>query len=254
MNLRRRPAGFSLLEVLIAIGILALVLGTVYMSLFRTAAQYEVNSKRSWIVDQARITLDEMAEDIRHGNQFSLIPTNTAAEGSESAPATSISFLKGLAPKWIETPPGSGVKVLTPQYTTNPITYRWELSDGPTAIDANNNRVADEGRIVRIDENGKRRVMCNYVNNIFRSPVLQTNPDGSKTVVSASPELKPNGSIETDRRLWKSGFGIEETYRMTTDGVRQVQLRLTLRLIFTDSLNKVLTQTLETKVFMRNSQ
>lgn len=214
MNLRRRPAGFSLLEVLIAIGILALVMGTVYMSLFRTSAQYEVNSTRAWIVDQARITLDEMAEDIRHGNQFSLSPNpglGTAGVENPTA-ATSIAFLKAIAPT------SAGV----PQYTTNVIRYLWEPSSGPTAIDANNNGVVDEGRIVRIDENGKRRVMCNYVNN-------------------NSDPLKP-------------GLAIRETFRITSDGVRQVQLRITLNLILTDSTNKVLLQQLETKVFMRNSR
>ncbi len=209
MNIRRRQ-GFSLLEVLITLAILGLVLSMLYMSLFRTSNEFEVNSRRSWIIDQARITMDEMTEDIRQGNCLSLTPIPpTPAPGSESYPPSSqVSFFKVLAPK-------AGV----PQYTANPISYLWEASTstGGPRVDANNNGIVDEGRIVRVDENGKRRVMCSNVKNA---------PDG---------------------------FKLTQAF-VTIDGVRKVQIKITMTLVFTDARNKVLEQTLETKVFMRNSR
>lgn len=209
MNIRRRQ-GFSLLEVLVSIAILALVLSMVYMTLFRTTSEYEVNSRRSWIIDSARLALDEMTEDIRQGNVLSLTPIPaTPPPGTESSPpSTQVSFFKVKAPI-------AGVA----QYTANPITYLWEASTatGGPRVDANNNGIVDEGRLVRVDENGKRRIMCSYVKNA---------PDGLQLTQAFS----------------------------VVDGVRKVQIRIRLNLLFTDSNNKVLEQALETKVFMRNSQ
>ena len=91
-------------------------------------------------------------------------------------------------------------------------------------IDGNQNKVKDEGRLVRTDPNANEtgqyypaKIMCTYLKN---------TPDG---------------------------FQVRETYRMV-NGVRQYQLRITLVLAFPDARNKMHEETVETIVFLRNSQ
>ena len=50
-----------------------------------------------------------------------------------------------------------------------------------------------------------------------------------------------------------NGFQVYETYR-TVNGIKQYQLRIVMVLVFTDEKNRVLEETLETTVFLRNSQ
>lgn len=240
MKQNARVRGFSLLEVMIVVSILAILLLIVYMSLHRTTDMYTANSNRAWVIHQARVALDELAEEVRQGNRLNLKPVVATSDGLESAPASVISFIK------ITNPDPVTKKVKFNQYYTS---YFWQLSDntptvtdpgnavvtapapvppynlpGSTWVDANNNTVKDEGRLVRTDPNpdGNGRyypakIVCNY---------LKKSPDG---------------------------FQIRETYRMV-NGVRQYQLRITLALQFTDERNKVQEETLETTVFLRNSQ
>src|SRR5262245_45679398 len=121
MKKTRRNRGYSLLEVVIASAILVLVMATVYMSLFRSTAEYETNSRRAWIMHQARVALDEMAEDLRQSNRLSLlpIPAPPVPPATETAPVSTMSFKKALAPV-------AGVAT----YTANNISYVWMKADG----------------------------------------------------------------------------------------------------------------------------
>ena len=225
MTKTRRTAGFSLLEVAIAMAILGIVLAMIYMTLFSSSAEYEANAKRAWIIHQGRVALDEMVEDVRQSNRFSLTPL--------TPPATMISFKK------VKKPLADG----TAQYTANWITYRTMKADKATSnvtdpvtgishkvggavwVDANNNTVdTDDYRLVRIDPNlgddgmtYTTRIMCNY---------LKPDPDG---------------------------FKITQT-SVSVDGSLQWQVKISLTLVFTDVKNRQLEQTLETTVFLRNSQ
>ena len=145
----------------------------------------------------------------------------------------------------------------TPQYTTNYITYRLDASDNTTTVmdsvngkgpfnlpgavkvDGRNNGdkgpagTPDEGRIVRIDPNpdlqGKvygARIMCNYVKM----------PDPTKL-----PPIP-------------AGFQVTQTQIAVPNSQPQTMVRITMTLVFTDARNKVLEETLETKIYLRNSQ
>src|SRR6185295_20426522 len=179
MKKMRRSRGFTLLEVVIAMAILTIVVAMVYMSLFSSSAEYEANSRRSWILHTARLAMDEMAEDLRQSNRFSLQGVTPKPPPLESAPSSTMSFQKVKAPL----PDG------TAQYTLKYITYRLDPSDntqtvtdiaangggiyklpGAVTIDADNNKNTTEGRLVRIDPNldaqGRHydaRIMCNYL-------------------------------------------------------------------------------------------
>lgn len=238
MSAKRRVRGFSLLEVLIASTILAFVMGAIYASLYSGTKEYEVNNKRAWAVQQARLALDEMSEDIRQSVRLTMTPTQTVPNApAESAATNNVYFFKAL-------PSSGGVA----QKTSLRIGYQW-VQSGATSVtdvgnssavysstttppsfahalwvDANNNGVKDEGMLVKTDPNtyttaptAKAKVMCQYLKN---------DPDGFKVQQS----------------------------NVTVNGERMLQVHITLTLIFTDSVNKVLEQTLESKVFVRNLQ
>jgi prepilin-type N-terminal cleavage/methylation domain-containing protein len=240
MMKKTRARGFSLLEVMIAIAILAGIMLMVYMSLHRTTDMYSANSRRAWVIHQAREALDTIAQEIRQCNRLNLKNVITTTEGVESAPAETVSFIK------ITDPDPTTKAVRYNQYYTS---YFWQLSDdtltttdpgnavvtapatvppykltGSTWVDANNNTLKDDGRLIRTDPNpdvnGRyypARIICSYLKN---------TPDG---------------------------FQVRQTFR-SVNGVPQYQLRITLKLMFTDERNKVQEETVETIVFLRNSQ
>jgi len=251
MKQKTRARGFSLLEVMIAIAILAAVMLMVYMGLHRTTDMYSANSKRAWIVHQARSALDELVEELRQANRLNLKPTIVTAEGVEAVtPSTTISFIKIRTPDpvtmtvrynnfytsyWAErndtggqitADPGNPTATLLPPVPALP----WKMSAGGW-VDANNNAkkvggvltgVDDDYRLVRTDPNPTEaglyypaRVMCNYVK--------------------------------------KDGFNIYQTWRKV-NGTPQYQLRISLQLQFTDERNKVVEETVETTVFLRNQK
>jgi len=238
MKKMRRNRGFTLLEVVIAMAILLIVLAMVYMSLFSSSAEYEANAKRAWILHTARLAMDEMAEEIRQSNRFSLTGVPPAAIGVESAPSSTMSFRKVMAPL----PNG------TAQYTPFWITYRLDKSDdtptvmdtvnsqgpfkltGGVTVDADNKKATTEGRLIRIDPNGDlqgrhyyAKIMCNYMKYDALDPT-------------------------------KTGFRVTQTQINVPNSQPQTMVKITMVLAFTDSRNKVLEETLETKVYLRNSQ
>jgi prepilin-type N-terminal cleavage/methylation domain-containing protein len=249
MNQKTRVRGFSLIEIMIAVAILAGLMLMVYMSLFRTTDMYSANSKRAWILHQARSAIDEIAEELRQANRLNLKPTIVTSEGVEAVtPSTTISFIKITSPDPvtnkvryntyytsyfaqrndtgnITVDPGNAVLPASPAPQ-----LPWKLSAGGW-VDANNNAkkvggvvtgMDDDYRLVRTDPNPDAnghyypaKVMCNYVK--------------------------------------KDGFSIYQTWR-TVSGRPQYQLRISLVLQFVDERNKQLEETVETTVFLRNSQ
>jgi type II secretory pathway pseudopilin PulG len=232
MTSKRRAAGFSLLEVVIAGIILAGVMAAIYSSLYSGTQEYEVNSRRAWILHQARLAVDQLSEDLRQGTRLTMVPAVTVPNApAETAPTNNISFKMALAPD------STGKPQVTAQY----ITYMWAPSGAPsvtspvtgaaspvggsTWIDANGNGVLDEGMLVKIDPNPADannhvfppRILCNYLKN---------DPNGFKVSQSV----------------------------VTVNNERMLQIHIVLTLVFTDSKNKVLEQTVESKTFVRNLQ
>ena len=103
---------------------------------------------------------------------------------------------------------------------------------GSTWVDANGNRKKDDARLIRVDPNPDAtghyapvKILSNYVKGTY---------------------VDSTGATVT-------GFQVRETLR-TVNGNKQIQCRLTLVLNYTDVKNRIVEQTLETNVFLRNSQ
>jgi hypothetical protein len=136
------------------------------------------------------------------------------------------------------------------QETLNYITYMWVKSGntavtapvgpstvypipGSTWIDANGNGVQDDGMLVRIDPN----------------PTLIYDQFGVlKSTLFYPPRIMCN-YLKND----PAGFKVSQSM-VTVNGEKMLQIHVVMTLVFTDSVNKVLEQTVESKVFVRNLQ
>lgn len=273
--MRKSQKGFSLVEVVIAMAILGFVMAAVYASLYSSTSEYEVNNRRAWVVHQARTVLDQISEDLRQATRTSMVPAMPAPNAPlESAAVDNISFYKAM-PQGYAIPAGRTAPE-TPYY----ITYMWMPSgyqdastyaaarsaggatgvpvtlpagcnttiSGSTWIDASGKNkpsdLHDNGMLVRIDPNKYDpknpatpatiakypfKVVCNY---------LQGEPDTSAT----------GGQVWTP-----TGFQVKQSV-VKNGNESLLQIHLILALQFTDSKNKLQTETLESKVFVRNLQ
>ncbi|MBI2933404.1 MAG: prepilin-type N-terminal cleavage/methylation domain-containing protein [Planctomycetes bacterium] len=131
--------GFSFIEILIAVAILALVLGATYAVLASSMRSYTNQSNLAAVQERARQVMDEMIKELRMADKDTLIIGQLNGSGRiDCAVAT------GYA----------GGKVVL----STPIQYQCE----PSPVDANNNGQQDESRLVRIQE-GRTLVLCQSV-------------------------------------------------------------------------------------------
>jgi prepilin-type N-terminal cleavage/methylation domain-containing protein len=258
--MKNRAQGFSLLEVLITTAILGFVMAALYASLHSGSAEYETNNRRAWVVHQGRMILDQMSEELRQATRSFMIPAMPPANApGESAATDNISFYMAL-------PQGSPIPAgRTEPETQYYITYMWMPSGVPdttqlsvyqpgaslpvalpggssTAISGamninssgkTNPTNHDNGMLVRIDPNTSLqnpcKVVCNY---------LQGEPD----------------TTAKGGQLWTpTGFQVKQSV-VQVNSENFLQIHLILALQFTDSTNRLQTETVETKVFVRNLQ
>jgi prepilin-type N-terminal cleavage/methylation domain-containing protein len=260
--MKNRDKGFSLLEVLITTAILGFVMAALYASLHSGSAEYETNNRRAWVVHQARMVLDQMSEELRQATRSFMIPAMPPANApGESAATDNISFYMAL-PQGSPIPAGR-TEPETPYY----ITYMWMPSGVPDTTQLGNAQYKpgaslpvplpggsstaisgatfvnscgktnptghDNGMLVRIDPNTSLqnpcKVVCNY---------LQGEPD---TTAKGGLTWTP------------TGFQVRESV-VQVNNENFLQIHIILALQFTDSTNRLQTETVETKVFVRNLQ
>src|SRR5207237_3713242 len=79
----RRESGMTLIEMAIVLGLLSLVMGIFFPTLFAVQHAFERQSDRSQSNDQARLAVEELDREIRSGNVL-------YNPGSESDPANQV--------------------------------------------------------------------------------------------------------------------------------------------------------------------
>jgi prepilin-type N-terminal cleavage/methylation domain-containing protein len=88
-----RPAGFTLVEVLMCIAILSILFGTIYRTFDIFTRSYAKENIKAGVQQKTRIGIDLMARDIRLAG---LDPLGSAAAGITTANQTSIQFTADL--------------------------------------------------------------------------------------------------------------------------------------------------------------
>jgi type II secretory pathway pseudopilin PulG len=142
---RSRVSGMSLVEIMIVMAILIIVVGAVYLIIFRSTRQFTDGSKTSTVVESARLALDKLANEIRQANK------NAVVEGTSSADTTS---------KSIEFYMLTGFASSAPTFDSNSTKYQVMASP----VDANhNNNSSDDFKLVRIYGGGNPVTITHYV-------------------------------------------------------------------------------------------
>jgi prepilin-type N-terminal cleavage/methylation domain-containing protein len=125
---RRNERGFSLVEVVIASGILGLVVLAIYSLLHASTDSYQRDTVRQTLQDNARRAMDEITADLRDADSANVLITKTTA-------TTNIRFRKAIGY----------------DATASVITWSsyFEYETIPITIDVNVNHLQDDYRLVR---------------------------------------------------------------------------------------------------------
>jgi prepilin-type N-terminal cleavage/methylation domain-containing protein len=148
----RQNRGLSLLELMIVVGILVLLLGAIYLVIFRSSRTYIDASKIGTLAENGRRVLDQMANEIRLGNGATaggtvVVGTVNGANSILLYPLLSASVTDG-----------------TPTYDTTSTTFRLD----PGSVDANGNgSYSDDWKLVRVRTTpanvATTTTLCDYV-------------------------------------------------------------------------------------------
>ena len=139
MRPNRKTSGFTMLEVMIASAILVIMASAIFSLLAGSSQFYSTSVSLEHIQEQSRRVVDEIAEELRMADQATLAITTVS--GSHQIVFRRITGVTGGVPQW----------------STN-ITWNYQTS----AVDANGNRIVDEGRVVRTF-NGRAITKCHNV-------------------------------------------------------------------------------------------
>lgn len=140
--MRRGNRGVTLVEVMIASVILGILTLMIYGLIYRGSTTYAVASRHNTLQRNARNALDRIAEELRIANPDTLVAGMDGGGVGTLQFQTSTGF-SGGATTW-----GPMIR------------YTYEAS----SVDANNNSIQDEGRLVREDlGSGVKATICDYV-------------------------------------------------------------------------------------------
>ena len=134
---QRGNKGLTLIEVMIAAFVLAIIVVAIYSLIFRSSRAYSDGSKMGTLYENGRRALDEMANEVRLGNSASSIIT-TAYNGANKL---DVPIFTRLEPDSIQPDPN-----LKNSLFETALTLRLE----PSPVDANNNgNTGDDWKLVR---------------------------------------------------------------------------------------------------------
>jgi prepilin-type N-terminal cleavage/methylation domain-containing protein len=148
----RRTAGFSLLEVVIASAILALVVLATYGILYSSSTTYANQSVHVALDDLAREVLSDLARDLREAGKHTLTTGDPPAAVVPGTPYTDLRL--GVHS-------GFSMADRKPLFADT-VRYRWVPARGETVDGKDNNRdgFVDEGEIEKMDRFGAVTRIC----------------------------------------------------------------------------------------------
>ncbi len=199
MEHTNRRRGVTLLEVMIAMAILIIVAVAFYGVLAASTEAYATDTALASIQDQARKMVDDISEDFRLADRTTVVIGTLNGSGT-------LTFRKSI-----------DYAGATPVWSPTDIVWQVDLSD----VDANNNGVVDEGRIVRT------------------GPAGRIDTASTKTIEDGAPETV------TKTHYVKSG-GLS----FTANGSRVL---ISVTLMTVDAKGRVIETTVQTSVTPRNS-
>jgi prepilin-type N-terminal cleavage/methylation domain-containing protein len=210
---RRGSGGFTLVEMMVVVVILGMVLGSISLMGVASDRAFRTGATSAQLESQAVMTTERIVADVCIASHDSLSPDPGAAG------ASSIQYLQALGLEDGEVQ-WSGLRRLAFEYETG------EADDG---VDNNGNGLADEGRVVLVEEIGgpaeRHRTLTRYVRELQAGEL----PNG----------LDDNGNGLIDEK----GFVVER------QGETLV-IRLTLERA--DAEGRILTRTTKTSAKLRN--
>jgi prepilin-type N-terminal cleavage/methylation domain-containing protein len=220
--IRHRKSGVSLLEVMIVIAILSLVAGALYAILASASNTYGNLNTLGDAQERARRVMDEMTKELRMADQATLvISTTVTANDTITFQIPEVDASTGLAQLDSAT---SKVKWAPRIQYAFQMTVLDAVTKLPSvSVDANNNRIADEGRIIR---------------------KLETAPRGSPTVWTTPITYDANKQRSFTDFVKQGGL----SFTKTGDNIV-----IEVTFISVDHKNKVIETTLRSSVTLRNS-
>ena len=212
----RRRAGASLIELLIATAILAILLGSIGMIVVRGNGVFQQSLTSNDLEAQARRIVDRILLELMDADRSSLVLTPPAPFG-----ASTIDYARG------EGVVGGVLAVSAARR------IRWRMLDTEAndGVDNNNNGLIDEGRVELLPDSLGAPTEVISLGSYVREYLEGENPDGA--------DNNANGVV--DER------GLCMTYNPTT---QTVTVRVTLERF--DPLGGLVTRTVENSAQVRN--
>ena len=133
----RRPRGFTLLEIMISVAVLAIMVVGIYSVLASSQSLYVTGVSRNEIQDRVRRALDAIALELRQGSSGLGAGITFATAGSAGDETVTFCMCTGYA---------AGVPTWSAPITFTTITSDGEADNG---LDDNGNRRIDERKIMR---------------------------------------------------------------------------------------------------------
>lgn len=135
--MKRTKAGFTLLEVMISVAVLAIVAGGIYSALASSQSLYSTGITRQEIEDRVRRALNEISLELRQASSGLGAGITFATSGTAGDQTVNFCMCTGFAaniPTW-----------------TTPITFATINGDGEldNGVDDNSNRLVDERKLMR---------------------------------------------------------------------------------------------------------
>ena len=180
-----RRAGFTLIEIMISVVILALLIVGIYSVMASSQNLYAAGMSRSEIQERVRRALAEIAEELRQANSGSFVPITFGTVGVPTDQTVTFQTCTGFA---------GGVATWGVPVTFTTIDSDGEADNG---LDDNFNKLIDERKLVRI-QGARTRVLAD---NLRQGSLIITPTLAAGLVTSVRVELTIEGVDDKGRIL-----------------------------------------------------